>query len=135
MQKYVSQLLELLKVAEENLQATSDIKFSEELEFFRDLLELERAMAEDGQTMESIFGVPQYYFPPENCLTDNQVHQLKKRILNLWRKYNYEADFIENQFTERQEYTKLVDSWKIEVPVFHGSNGTWHLELYDQEDD
>jgi hypothetical protein len=135
MQKYINQLLELLKEAESNRPSPSYIELPEEMENLRDIIELEKSLEVDEQTMENIFGVPQIYFPPENRLTDEQVQLLKNGILELWSAFHYEADYVEGQFNTRQEYTKLVEHWKEHVPVYRGSNGMWHIELYDYEDE
>jgi len=133
MQKYIIQLLELIKTAEENRPVPSYIEIPKEMEDFRDLIELEKSIEEDDQTMESIFGVPQYYFPPENRLTDEQILMLKTGIVELWSAFNYQAEFREGEFDEREQYTKLVENWKEHVPIFRGTNGTWHIEMYDYE--
>jgi hypothetical protein len=83
--------------------------------------------------MESIFGVPQYYFPPEDRLSDEQVRQLIKGILDLWHVFHYEADFRRGEFNEREQYTKLVEHWKKTHPLFRGTNGAWHIEMFDYE--
>src|SRR5690554_5484614 len=133
MQKYIIQLLELIKTAEENRPVPSYIEIPEEMEVFRDLIELEKSIEEDEQTMENIFGMPQYYFPPENRLTDEQILMLKTGIVELWSAFNYQAEFREGEFDEREQYTKLVENWKEHVPIFQGTYGTWHIEMYDYE--
>jgi hypothetical protein len=97
------------------------------------VIDAEMSMEEDEQTMESIFGVPQYYFPPEDRLSDEQIKQLIKGILDLWHVFHYEADFRRGEFTEREQYTKLVEHWKKTHPLFRGTNGSWHIEMYDYE--
>ena len=135
MQKYIKQLIELLKTAHDSRPTPSYLELPEEMETFRDLIELEKSLKENEQTMESIFGVPQINFPPENRLTDEQIKQLKDAIIELWRAFNYEADFRKGEFDERQQYTKLVEKWKETVPVYRGTNGTWHIEMFDYEDE
>ena len=133
MQRYIEQLIEILREAESNRPAPRLMELPEEMETLRDVIELEISLEEGGQTMESILGVPQIYFPSENRLTDEQINQLKEGILELWREFHYEADFRKGEFNERQQYTKLVEYWKKDVPVFRGTNGTWHMEMYDYE--
>lgn len=133
MQNYITQLLEILHEAQSNRPLPRYMELPEDMEPLRDIIEFEKSLEEDEQTMESIFGVPQMYFPPENRLTDEQVQQLKKGILELWRAFHYEADFRKGEFDERQQYTKLVEKWKEEMPIFRGSNGTWHIEMFDYE--
>ena len=111
------------------------MELPEEMEALRDVIEFEKSMEEEQQSMEHIFGVPQINFPPENRLTDEQIRQLKDGIIDLWRAFNYEADFRKGEFDERQQYTKLVEKWKETVPVIRGTNGTWHFEMYDYEDE
>lgn len=134
MNRYVEQLLDIMLAARDNREPPRELVLPEEMEFMRDVIELERSMEEDQRTMEDILGVPQHYFPPEDRLTDAHVERLKIGILELWRAFNYEADFREGEFDERQQYTKLVEKWKEHVPYFRGSNGTWHLEMYDYDD-
>ena len=133
MQIYITQLLEILQEAHNNRPLPRYMELPEEMEDLRDVIELEKSLEEDEQTMENIFGVPHSYFPPENRLTDEQVRQLIDSILELWHVFHYEADFRKGEFNERQQYTKLVEKWKEHVPVFRGSNGTWHIEMFDYE--
>lgn len=133
MQIYINQLLEILQEAHFNRPTPSYLELPEEMECLRDVIELEKSMEEDEQTMENIFGVLQVYFPPEDRLTDEQVKQLKKGILELWRVFHYEADFRKGEFNERQQYTKLVEKWKEHAPVFRGTNSIWYFEMFDYE--
>lgn len=135
MQKYIQQLLELLKTAHDNRPTPSYLELPEEMEALRDVIELKKSLEADEQTMENIFGVPQINFPPENRLTDEQIRQLKDGIMELWQAFNYEADFRKGEFNERQQYTKLVEKWQETVPVYRGTNGTWHIEMFDYDDD
>ncbi|MCZ2101791.1 MAG: hypothetical protein LC107_09675 [Chitinophagales bacterium] len=133
MQRYIEQLIEMLHQAQNNRPSPHDLVLPEEMEGLRGMIELEKSLEEDEQTMENIFGVPQIYFPPEDRLSDEQVQQLKKAIIDLWHAYHYEADFRKGEFNERQQYSKLVAKWKKGVPVLRGTNGTWHLEMFDYE--
>ena len=135
MQKYVDQLLEMLQEAQSNRPAPRYIELPEEMECLRDVIDMEMSIKEEGPTMESIFGVEQIYFPPENRLSDDQIGQLKRGILDLWRAFNYEADFRRGEFTEREQYTKLVENWKESHPLLKGTRGTWHIEIFDYEQD
>jgi len=91
------------------------------------------SLEEDEKTIETVFGVSKIYFPPENRLSDTQVSQLIVGIIALWRAFHYEVDFRKGEFTEREQYTKLVDCWEETHPVFRGTNGTWHIGMYDYE--
>lgn len=134
METYINQLLEILEEAQNNRPAPRYMELPEEMEALRDVIEMEKAMAADDKpTMGKLFGVPQYNFPPEERLTDEQIVALKKGILDLWHAFHLEADFRKGEFTEREQYTKLVEAWKEYVPDFRGSNGTWHLEMFDYE--
>lgn len=133
MQTYINQLLETLHEAQYNHPALRYFELPEEMECLRDVMELEKSLDEDEQTMESVLGVPQVCFPPESRLTDGQIRQLTTGILELWRAFHYEADFRKGEFSERQQYSKLVEQWKEQVPVFRGTNGSWHIEMYDYE--
>lgn len=133
MNRYVIQLLETLKEAQNNRPSPHYLELPKEMEALRGVIEMEKSLKENEQTMESIFGVPQIYFPPETRLTDEQVQKLKGVIIELWRAFHYEADFRAGEFNERQQYSKLVEKWKNQVPVFRGSNGTWHIEMFDYE--
>lgn len=133
MQNYINQLLEILQETHNNLPSPRYMELPEEMEDLWDMIEFEKSLEEDEQTMENIFGVPQIYFPPENRLTDEQIQQLIDGILELWHVFHYEADFRKGEFNERQQYTKLVEQWKEHVPAFRGSNGTWHIEMFDYE--
>jgi len=133
MQQYLTQLLELLREAHNNRPAPLYLELPEDMECLRDVITMEKSLEEEEQTLEHILGVPQNYFPPENRLTDEQVNQLTEGILDLWHAFHYEADFRNGEFDKRQQYTKLVEKWKDHVPVFRGTTGTWHLEMYDYE--
>jgi hypothetical protein len=133
MQAYVNQLLEMLQEAHSNRPAPRYLGLSEEMECLRDVIDLDMSLEEDEHTMESIFGLPQMYFPPENRLSDSQIKQITGGILDLWRVFHYEAETRKGEFTDREIYTKLVDCWKKHFPLFRGTNGTWHIELYDYE--
>ncbi len=135
MENYIKQLIELLKIAHDSRPTPSYLELPEEMETLRDVIELEKSLKENEQTMESIFGIPQINFPPEKRLTDEQLKLLKDAIIDLWRAFNYEADFRKGEFDERQQYTKLVEKWKASAPVYRGTNGTWHIEMLDYEDE
>ena len=126
MQKYVNQLVEILQEAHGNRPASRQLFLPDDMKGLEDVIDMEMAM-------ESIFGVSVIYFPPENRLSDEQISQLKAAILELWRVFHYEADFRKHEFTEREQYTKLVKKWNETCPIFRGSNGTWHIEMYDYE--
>ena len=133
MQKYVNQLVEILQEAHGNCPAPRPLFLPDDMKGLEDIIDMEMAMEEEEKTMESIFGIPQIYFPPENRLSDEQILQLKAAILELWRVFHYEADFRKHEFAEREQYTKLVEKWNETCPIFRGSNGTWHIEMYDYE--
>lgn len=133
MQSYIDQLLELLRAAHSNRPSPRYLELPKEMECLRDIIDFEKSLDEDEHTMESIFGVPQTFFPPENRLSDEQVNQLFNGIVELWRVFHYEADFRKGEFNKREQYTKLVEKWKEHVPVLRGSNGVWHIEMFDYE--
>lgn len=112
MNRYVEQRLDLLREARGNRPSPRYMELPEEMACLRDVIELEKSLEEDEQTMENIFGVSQHYFPPEDRLTDEQVQQLKDGILELWRVFHYEAEFREGEFNEREQYTKLSEKWE-----------------------
>jgi hypothetical protein len=131
MQKYVDQLIEMLREAHHNRPAPRYLELPEEMKGLEDMIDLEMSMEEDEQTMESLFGVPKIYFPSENRLSDEQIQQLITEILDLWHVFHYEAAIRKGEFTQREIYTKLVDHLGEGHPVFRGTNGTWYIELYD----
>jgi hypothetical protein len=47
--------------------------------------------------------------------------------------FHYEADFRKGEFNESQQYSKLVAQFKEHVPVLRGSNGIWHIEMFDYD--
>ena len=134
MQNYVNQLLEMLQEAHGNRPAPRYFELPEEMECLRDVIDLEMSMEKGEEyTLESIFGVPKIYFPPENRLSDEQIRQLIQGILELWNVFHYEAVFRKGEFTEREQYTKLVDQWEKSHPVLRGTSGTWFIELFDYD--
>ncbi|MCL2649932.1 MAG: hypothetical protein FWD60_02760 [Candidatus Azobacteroides sp.] len=133
MQKYVNQLAEMLEEAQQNRPSPRYLELPKEIECLRDVIDLEMSLEEDEKTMEAIFGVPQIYFPPESRLSDEQISRLVESIIALWRVFHYEADFRKGEFTEREQYTKLVECLGKTYPLFRGTNGTWHIEMYDYE--
>ena len=131
---YVNQLVEMLQEAHGNLPAPRYFELPEEMECLRDVIDLEMSMEKGEEyTMESIFGVPKIYFPPENRLSDEQIRQLIRGILELWNVFHYEAVFRKGEFTEREQYTKLVNQWEKSHPVLRGTSGTWFIELFDYD--
>ncbi|GHT34302.1 hypothetical protein FACS189434_10210 [Bacteroidia bacterium] len=134
MKRYVEQLVEILQEAYSNKPQPRYMELPEEMECLRGIIELEKSIDEGEEyTMENIFGVPQNYFPPEDRLTDEQVKTLLNAILELWHVFHYEADFRRGEFTEREQYAKLVEHWKETAPKMRHSNGTWHFEMFDYE--
>lgn|SRR5690554_625207 len=133
MQAYIDQLIEMLQEAQDNRPFPRYLELSEEMEVLRDVIELERSLEEAEVLMETLLGVPQYYFPPENKLSDEQVQQLIKGIIELWKVFNFVPVFREGEFSERKQYAMLVEKWKEYVPDFRGSNGYWHIEMFDYE--
>src|SRR5688572_25242317 len=133
MQTYIIQLLGILKEAHNNRSLPRYIQLPEEMEVLRDVIELEKSLEEDELIMENLLVVPQYYFPPENRLTDEQVQILTEGIIELWQVFRFVPDFRKGEFTNREQYTKLVEKWKDNVPDFRGTNGFWHLEMFDYE--
>lgn len=133
MQNYINQLLEILQEAQNNRPEPRYFELSEEMEPLRDMIELEMSIELEEPIMENLLGVPQNYFPPENRLTDEQIRQLTKGIVELWLVFHFVPDFRNGEFNERQQYTKLVESWKENVPDYRGSNGFWVLEMFDYE--
>ena len=133
MEKYINQLLEILEEAQQNRPSPRYLELSEDMECLRDVIDLEMSLEEEEKTMETILGVPKIYFPPENQLSDVQIRQLIDGIIALWRVFHYEAEFRKGEYSEREQYTKLVDCWDKTQPVFRGENGAWHIEMYDYE--
>ncbi|MFA7445113.1 MAG: hypothetical protein WCY89_04140 [Flavobacteriaceae bacterium] len=133
MQTYINQLLEILNEAHNNRPAPRYLELPEEMECLRDVIEWEMSIGQEEPIMENLLGVPQHYFPPENRLTDDQIKQLTAGIVELWKVFHFVPDFRKGEFDERQQYTKLVEKWKDKVPDFRGSNGFWHLEMFDYE--
>jgi hypothetical protein len=133
MQKYVDQLLEIMQEAYHNRPAPRYLELPESMEYLRDVIDMEMSLEEDEHTMETIFGIPQNYFPPENRLSNEQIRQLIDGILSLWREFHYAAVFRNGEFSEREQYTKLVECWKKTYPLLRGSNGIWYIEMYDYE--
>jgi hypothetical protein len=134
MQRYIEQLVEMLQEAHFNKPQPRYLELPEEMECLRDIIDYEKSIEEGEEyTMESIFGIEQIYFPPENRLSDEQVKTLLDAILKLWQVFNYAAVFRKGEFNDRQKYTQLVTHWKETVPKMRGSNGTYYIELYDHD--
>jgi len=133
MQKYVHQLLEMLQEAHVNRPVPRYLELPEEIECLRDIIDMDMSLEEEEQTMESILGIPQIYFPPEEMLSDEQIRMLIQGIIDLWHVFHYEADFRQGEFTEREQYTKLVNCWEKTYPLFRGTSGNCHIEMYDYE--
>lgn len=135
MEKYISQLTELLQEAQHRRPTPRYLDLPEEMEGLEDIIDAEMAMAGKGSTLEQIFGIEQYYFPPEERLSDSQIKTLVKEILDLWHVYHYKAVMRKGELSEREIYTKLIGFWKDSFPLFRGSNGTWYVELFDYKND
>jgi hypothetical protein len=133
MQHYVTQLLEMLQEAKQNRPSPRYLELPEEMECLRDVIDMEMSLEEEEHTMESIFGIEQIYLPPENRLSDEQICLLIDGITDLWHEFHYYPVFRRGEFTEREQYAKLVNCWKGTYPLVRGESGTWHIEMYDYE--
>lgn len=132
MQTYITQLIEHLQEAKVRKPAPRYLELPEEMQGLEDLIDLEISMEEDGPTMEALFGIPKYYFPPIERLTNDQMEQLVAAILDLWWEFHYEADLPKN-IPARYAYPVLVACWKKAYPLVRASNGTWHIEFCNYE--
>jgi hypothetical protein len=133
MQHYVDQLLEMLQEAQKKRPALRHLELPEETECLNGLIDADMLLEEDKHVMESIFDLPQMYFPPEDRLSDSQIKQVTEGILDLWHAFHYEADIRKGEYTDREIYTKLVNCWKKSYPLLRGVNGAWHIELYNYQ--
>jgi hypothetical protein len=124
----------MMREAHSNKPQPRFLDIPDEMKGIEAIIDLDKAIEEGEEyTLENIFGIEQVYFPPENRLTDAQVHTLLDAILELWRVFHYEAVFRKGEFSERQQYTKLVEYWKHSAPKMRYSNGTWYFEMFDYE--
>lgn len=134
MHHYITQLIEDLREATNRKPAPRQLFLTEDMQGLEDITDLEISLEEDEHTMESIFGIPQIYFPPADKLTDEQMKLLVKEILDLWRAFHYEAVLPQN-LPARYAYPILVACWKKGYPLLRGSTGTWYIEFCDYEPD
>lgn len=132
MHHYITQLIEYLQEAHSRKPSPRQLYLPEDMKGLEDIIDMEMSLKEDEHTMESIFGVPQIYFPPMEKLTDEQMESLVKGILALWRVFHYEADLPRN-LPARYAYPLLVACWKKSYPLVRTGNGTWHIEFCDYE--
>lgn len=136
MEKYIEQLAERLREAQHRRPEPRKLDLPEEMKGLEDVVEAEAVMLSGkGNTLEQIFGIEQFYFPPEERLSDTQIRTLTKEIFDLWHVFHYKAVARKGEFTEREIYTKLIGYWKKSFPLFRGTNGTWYVEMYDYEKD
>ena len=133
MQRYVTQLLEMLQEAKQNRPSPRYLELPEDMECLRDEIDLEMSLEEEEHTMERILGIEQVYLPPENRLSDEQIRLLIDGITDLWSEFHYAPVFRKGDLTEREQYTKLVNSWKKTYPLIRCEDGTWYIEMYDYE--
>ena len=130
MDKYITQLIEMLREAQDQKPDVSKhMDFAEEMESIESLFE------NDHPTMAYHFGIPKEYFPPLEKLEDKHFDILVPEFLNLWNKYNYSPCFVD-KLPNRWKYKLMRDELNEHHPLIPGKNGTWHIECchYDPEE-
>ena len=132
MHNYLQQLLELLSGAKTRRPRPRELHLPDDMKGLEDVIDLKMSMEEAEKTMEYIFGVERYYFPPAEKLNDEQLTLLVSAILDLWHEFHYEAD-LPVGLPARIVYPLLVDCWNRTFPLLRGTNGTWHVEFCHYE--
>lgn len=122
MDKYIQQLIEMIREAHENKPEPRKMSFDEEME------EIEGLFDSNHKTMEYHFGISLDYFPPVEKLEDKHFDILVPEILSLWNTFNYYPSFPE-KLPNKFRYQKMREELKKSNPLLKGTNGIWGIEF------
>jgi len=121
MQKYINQLIEILKQAENN--PTKDIEFSEDYEeFAQQMMQIEESTYEPA---ESVIGVSYLELPPPEKLNTEQMQELMIAILNALSAKGTDVVFPAESIPVELAYSQLREHFK---EGFYASSG-WILDF------
>lgn len=129
MNRYIEQLIEMIRVAHHNKPAPRKISFEEKME------EIENFWEENHPTMAFHFGIPQEYFPPIEKLEEKHFDILVPELLSLWQTFNYHPSFPE-KLPNKLRYEKMREELNKNHPLLKGTNGILGIEFchYDPKE-
>lgn len=129
MDRYIAQLVEMIREAHYNKPEPRKMSFEEEME------EIEVLFSDKHPTIAFHFGIPQEYFPPVEKLEEKHFDILVPEILSLWQTFNYYPSFPE-KLPNRFRYQKMREELNKSHPLIKGTNGIWGIEFchYDPKE-
>ena len=122
MDKYVAQLVEMIREAHENKPEPRIFQSFEE-----EMQDVESFLVESHTSLEFHFGISQDYFPPVEKLEEKHFDILVPEILSLWDTFRYLTSFPE-KLPSRLKYQRLREELKKNHPLVKGTNGMIGIE-------
>lgn len=132
MDKYISDLIEIILAAYQNRPERQSNVFDEEDDIFADV---ETYLAGGFPPVHEGFGIPQHYFPPADKLTDEQIDRLLPEFEALWYHFRFDLCFpkkINNRWKYFLLRRDLNESHMI--PTYDGSISGIEFCHYDPTD-
>ena len=129
MKKYITQLIEDMHRAAENLPAKPYYDIPQEAEGIEYVIEWENAIA---KPMQEWFGIDKANFPPAEKLSKDELKLMVEKIIELWNAYNF-APVLPYDVPDELVYKALVS--KFDEPVEWLSEGCCYIEFCDYDED
>ena len=129
MKKYITQLIEDMHKAAENLPVKPYLEIYEDEECLRGCMEYEST---EPKPMQEWFGIDKANFPPAEKLSKDELKLMVKEIIQLWNAYNFDAVLPEG-VPDELAYKALVNNF--DQPVVWVSEGTCGIEFCEYDED
>jgi hypothetical protein len=128
MDKYIKQLIELMRSAYQN---RPEQHYSADLEDHFAEIEAYISGNFDQQIDESI-GIPQHCFPPDDQLTDEQIDLLAPEFEALWNHFRFHLCFPE-KINARWKYILMRKELAEIHQILKSENSMMHIEFCDYD--
>ncbi len=131
MDKYIEQLIELIRAAYQNRPESEPVKDLED-----EFAEIEAYVSGDFEVVvEEGFGIPQAYFPPEDRLSDAQIDLLVPEFEALWNHFRFYLCFPE-KINQRWKYILMRKELSERHHMIRTEHGAVNIEFcsYDADD-
>ena len=132
MDKYIEQLIELIRAAYQNRLEQN----GSEMDLDDEFAEIEAYISGDFEVrVDEAMGIPQSYFPPEDRLTDAQIDLLAPEFEGLWNHFRFSMCFPE-KLNNRWKYKLMRKELAEAHQILKTENGMVHIEFcsYDASD-
>jgi hypothetical protein len=132
MKNYIDQLLVDLENAKNNEPPVYNVKLfhPDEPALQYGLEGVAQYLNSPYHKLEEILGIDSAWYPPFELLSEEEVKAILEKTLELWTKFNFEADLPEN-LPLSTKYKIIVDKLKEETQYV--SEGTIHFEFCDYD--